>query len=85
MKVVVKMVLLPTMLGKALNPWMALAIMADATKIASGRIGEEDVSTKIDRLSGPHKPPTGARQSGQFRCTIDCDEDIDVLGNCLGC
>src|SRR5262249_29606870 len=51
MKIVVKMVPLPAMLGVAENPWMAFAIMADATEVTPRRIGEEDVSAKIDSLA----------------------------------
>ena len=61
MKIVVKMVPLPAMLGVAENTWMAFAIVADATKVTPRRIGEEDVSAKIDSLGLPHKTPTGAR------------------------
>jgi hypothetical protein len=81
MKIVVKMVPLPAMLGLAENAWMALAIMADATKVAVSRIGEEDVSAKIDSLGAPHKTPTSACQFGQLHGTIDCNDDIDVFGD----
>jgi hypothetical protein len=64
---------------------MAFAIMTDATKVAPGRVGQEDVGAKIDSLRGPHKTPTSARQSGQVHRTIDRNEDIDVLWDRLGC
>jgi hypothetical protein len=70
MKIVVKMVPLPAMLGVAENTWMAFAIMADATKVTPRRVGEEDVSAKIDSLDLPHKTPTGARQPGQVHRRI---------------
>jgi hypothetical protein len=38
MKIVVKMVPLPAMLGVAQNTWMAFAITADATKVTPRRI-----------------------------------------------
>ena len=85
MKIVVKMVPLPAMLGVAENPWMAFTIIADATKVTPRRIGEEDVSAKIDSLGLPHKTPTGARQPGQVHCSIDRYEDIDVFRDHLGC
>jgi hypothetical protein len=81
MKIVVKMVPLPAMQGLTQNAWMALAIMADATKVAASRIGEEDVSAKIDSLGTPHKTPTSARQFSQLHGIIDCNEDIDVFGD----
>jgi hypothetical protein len=64
---------------------MALAIMADATKVAPGRIGEEDVRAKVDSLGPSHKTPTSARQSGQLYRSIDRNQDIDVFGDGLGC
>ena len=85
MKIVVKMVPLPAMLGVAENTWMAFAIMADATKVTPRRIGEEDVSAKIDSLGLPHKTPTGARQPGRVHRSIDRNEDIDVFRDRLGC
>jgi hypothetical protein len=59
-----KMVPLPAMLSVAENTWMAFAIMANATKVTPSRVGDEDVSAKIDSLRLPHKTPTGARQPG---------------------
>jgi hypothetical protein len=85
MKIVVKMVPLPAMLGVAENTWMAFAKMADATKVTPRRIGEEDVSAKIDSLGLPHKTPTGARQPGQVHRSIDRNEDVDVFRDRLGC
>jgi len=85
MKIVVKMVPLPAMLGVAENTWMAFAIMADATKVTPCRVDEEDVSAKIDILGLPHKTSTGARQPGQVHRSIDCNEDIDVSRDRLGC
>ena len=85
MKIVVKMVLLPAMLGVTENAWMAFAIMADAAKVTPRHIGEEDVSAKIDSLGLPHKTPTGVRQPGQIHRGIDCNEDINVFRDRLGC
>ena len=84
MKIVVKMVPLPAMLGLAENTWMAFAIMADATKVTPRRIGEEDVSAKIDSLGLPHKTPTGVRQPSQIHHSIDRNKDIDVFRDRLG-
>ncbi|MGB5180915.1 MAG: hypothetical protein WBO12_01795 [Xanthobacteraceae bacterium] len=64
---------------------MAFAIMTDATKVAPGRVGQEDVSAKIDSLRGPHKTPTSARQSGQVHRAFDRNEDINVFWDRLGC
>ena len=85
MKIVVKMVPPPAMLGVAENTWMAFAIMADATKVTPRSIGEEDVSAEVDSLGLSHKTPTGTRQHGQVHCSIDRNEDIDVFGDGLGC
>ena len=85
MKIVIKMVPLSAVLGMAENTRMAFAIMADATKVTPRRVGEEDVSAKIDRLGLPHKTPTGARQPGQVHRSIDRNEDIDVFRDRLGC
>ncbi len=59
--------------------------MADATKVTPRRIGDEDVSAKIDGLGLPHQTPTGARQPGQIHRSIDRNEDIDVFRDRLGC
>ena len=85
MKIVVKMVPLPAMLGVAENTWMAFAIMADTTKVTPRRIGEEDVGAKIDSLGTAHKTPTRARQPGQIHRSIDRNENIDVFRDCLDC
>jgi hypothetical protein len=85
MKIIVKMVPLPAMLGVAENTWMAFAIVADAAKVTPRRIGEEDVSAKIDSLGLSHKTPTGTRQPGQVHRSIDRDQDIDVFRDRLGC
>ena len=85
MKIVVKMVPLPAMPRVAENPWMAFAIMADATEVTLRRSGEEDVSAKIDSLGLAHKTPTGARQPDQVHRSIDRNEDIDVFRDRLGC
>ena len=85
MKIVVKMVPLPAMPRVAENPGMAFAIMADATEVTPRRVGEEDVSAKIDSLGLPHKTPTGARRPGPVHRSIDRNEDIDVFRDRLGC
>ena len=85
MKVVVEMVPRPAMLGVAKNTWMAFAIMADATKVTPRRIGQEDVSAKIDGLGLPHKTSTGPRQPGQVHRRVDCNEDVYVIRDRLGC
>ena len=64
---------------------MAFAIVADATNVTPGRIGEEDVSAKIDSLGTSHKTPTRTRQFGQVHHTIDRNEDVDVFRDHLGC
>ena len=58
--------------------------MTDATKVAPGRVGQEDVSPKIDSLRGPHKTPTSARQCGQVHRAFDRNEDINVFWDRLG-
>ena len=80
MKIIVKIIPLAAMLGVAENTWMA-----DAAKITRRRIGEEDVSTKIDSLGLSHKAATGARQPVQVHRRIDRNEDIDVFRDRLGC
>ncbi len=85
MKIVVKMVPLPAMLGVAENTWMAFAIMADTTKVTPRRIGEEDVGAKIDSLGTAHKTPTRVRQPSQIHRSIDRNKDIDVFRDRLGC
>jgi hypothetical protein len=54
---------MPAMMGQTSDPWMALAIMADATEVMVGRIGQENVSAKVDALRGPHEAPASARKS----------------------
>jgi len=79
MQIVVEMFRLPAMLGEACGAWMALAIVADATEIASRRICQKNVSPKVDGLGRPHKAPAYARQSIQIHHPIDYDEEIDVF------
>lgn len=85
MKVVIKVLAAPAMLGETCHAWMALAIMADATQVASRHIGEEDVGTEVDGLSGPLEAPASARKFAQIHRTIDRDEDIGVFRNRLAC
>src|SRR5689334_24996207 len=73
------MIALSAMLSAAENTWMAFPIMTDATKIAAGRVGQKDVGAKVDRLRGPHKAPTSARQPRPLHPSIDDDEDVDVF------
>jgi hypothetical protein len=53
MKVVIEVLAAPTMLGKTCYAWIALAIMADATEVASSHTGEEDVGAEVEGLSRP--------------------------------
>src|SRR5260221_10144883 len=66
MKVVIEVLAAPAMLGETCHAWMALAIMADATQVASRHIGEEDVGTEVDSLSGPLEAPASARKFVQI-------------------
>jgi hypothetical protein len=77
-QIVVEMFSMPAMPGEACGAWVALAIMADATEVTSGRISEENISAKVDGLSRPHKAPARARQFSQIHHPIDYDEEIDV-------
>jgi hypothetical protein len=65
MKVVIEMFAAPAILGETCHAWMALAIMADATEVASGHIGEEDVGAEVDGLSSSLEAPTSARKFAQ--------------------
>ena len=47
MKVVIEVLAAPAMLGETCHAWMALAIMADATEVASSCIGEKDVGAEL--------------------------------------
>src|SRR6516225_11689893 len=85
MKVVIEVLAAPAMLGEACHARMALAIMADATEVASSLIGEEDVSAEVDGLSRPLEAPTSARKFAQIHRTVDRDEDIGVFRNRLAC
>src|SRR5262249_29517952 len=85
MKVVIEVLASPAMLGETCHTWMALAIMADATEVASSHIGEEDVGAEGDGLSRSLEAPTSARKSTQIHCTVDRDEDISVFRNRLAC
>jgi hypothetical protein len=59
--------------------------MADATEVASSRIGKEDVGAEIDGLSRPLEAPAGARKLAQSHRTVDRDEDIGIFRNRLAC
>ena len=85
MKVVIEVLAAPAMLGETCHAWMALAIMADATQVASGHIGEEDVGTEVDSLSGPLEAPASASKFVQIHRTVDREEDIGVFRNRLAC
>src|SRR5439155_24590402 len=73
MKVVIEVLAAPAMLGETCHAWMALAIMADATEVASSHIGEEDVGTEVDGLSSALEAPANARKFAQIHRTIDRD------------
>src|SRR5260370_7327750 len=85
MKVVIEVLAAPAMLGETCHAWMALAIMANATEVASRHIGEEDVGTEVASLSGPLEAPASARKFVQIHRTVDRDEDIGVFRNRLAC
>jgi hypothetical protein len=85
MKVVIEVLAAPAMLGKTCHAWMALAIMADATEVASSHIGEEDVGAEVDSLSRSLEAPTSARKFAQIHRTVDRDEDISVFRTRLAC
>jgi hypothetical protein len=69
---------LPAMLRNTRYAWTALAIMANATKVASSCIGEENVCAKIDGLSGSLETPASARKFAQIYRTVDRDKDISI-------
>ena len=73
------------MLGEACSAGMAFAIMANATEVPSGRIGEEDVGTEVDGLSRSFEAPTSTRKFAQIHGTVDRDNDIGVFRNGLAC
>jgi hypothetical protein len=85
MKVVIEVLAAAAMLGETCHAWMALAIMADATEVASGHIGEEDVGTEVDGLSRPLEAAASARKFAQIHRTADRDEDIGVFRNRFAC
>src|SRR5437870_8706789 len=85
MKVVIEVLAAPAMLGETCHAWMALAIMADATEVASSHIGEEDVGTEVDGLSSPLGAPPSARKFAQIHRAVDRDEDIGIFRNRLAC
>src|SRR6266516_5150572 len=85
MKVVIEVLAAPTMLGKTCHAWMALAIMTDATEVASSHVGKEDVGTEVDGLSRPLEAPASARKFAQIHRSVYRDEDIGVLRNRLAC
>jgi hypothetical protein len=47
-KVVIEVLAAPAMVGETCHAWMAPAIMADTTEVASSYVGEEDVGTEVD-------------------------------------
>jgi len=85
MKVVIEVLAAPAMLSATCHTRMALAIMADATKITTSYIGEEDVGAEVDGLSRSLEAPTSARKFAQIHRSVDRDEDIGVLRNRLAC
>ena len=85
MKVVIEVLAAPAMLGETCHAWMALAIMADATEVASRHIGEEDVGAEVDGLSRPLEAPASARKFAQIHRTVDRNEDIGVFRNRFAC
>ncbi len=85
LKVVIEVLVAPAMLGETCHARIALAIMADATEVASSRIGEEDVGTKVDGLSRPLEPSASARKLAQIHGAVDRDEDVGIFRNRLAC
>jgi hypothetical protein len=85
MKVIIEVLAAPAMLGETCHAWMALAIMADATEVASSHIGEEDVGAEVDGLSRSLEAPTSARKFTQIHRTVDHDENISVFRKRLAC
>jgi hypothetical protein len=70
MKVVIEVLAAPAMLGETCHAWMALAIMADATEVASSLIGEEEPICRIPPLAASfHRPvKRGVRPSRIAAC-----------------
>jgi len=62
LKIVVEVLATAAILRDTCHAWKALAIMADATDVASIFVGKKNVGTKVDGLSNPLEPPPGARQ-----------------------
>jgi hypothetical protein len=85
MKVVIEVLAAPAMLGEACHTWMALAVMTDATEVASSHIGEEDIGTEVDSLGRPLEASANACKFTQIHRTVDRDEHISVFRNRFAC
>jgi hypothetical protein len=85
MKVIVEVLAAPAMLGKACHTRMALAVMADASKVVASRISEEDISAKIDGLSRSLEAPASTSKFGQIHRMINYHENIGIFWYCLVC
>ena len=85
MKVIVEVLAVPAMLGKAPHTRTALAIMADASEVAAACIGEKDVSTEIDGLSRTLEAPASTSKLGQIHRMIDRHKNIGIFWDCFCC
>ena len=62
MKIVVEVRATTTILRETCHAWKALAIVANATDVASAFIGKKNIGTKVDGLSKALEPPPMARK-----------------------
>ena len=83
MQVVVEVTAAAAMLRPAGGTRMTFPIMTDAAQITPAFVGEENVGAEIDSLTGSFEPAPGICQSIKIDGSIDRDQNVGVVRDCL--
>lgn len=65
--------------GAAGRTGVALAVVADAAKVAAGLVGKDDVGTLVDCLGGALEASSEAGKRSKVHGGVDGDEHIGIL------
>jgi hypothetical protein len=84
MKIVIEVFTAAAMLGEAGSARAALAVMADATEVATTIVGSEYIGAEVNRLGVALEAAARARQLSQVHSAVDGDEHIGVFRYRLG-
>ncbi len=84
-QVVVEVIAATAVLRLAKGTRVTFPIMADAAEVTCGLVGEENVGTEVDVLSGALEAAASKRQLVKINCVIDSDKNISVAGDRFCC